>query len=83
MNTESTDWGTDKVNNIIEQFVQFRSTVRRESLSKDKKNVVLLSACDQARIALSKHDIVVKVSIYIKFCNPLFVCFIVDMFSGW
>lgn len=59
-NTAKRDWTTEKVNEIIEQFVEFRNTVRQESLSMDNQNEALLSACDHVRSKLLSCGITIK-----------------------
>ncbi|XP_029043881.1 probable cysteine--tRNA ligase, mitochondrial isoform X1 [Osmia bicornis bicornis] len=58
----------DRMNNIVEHFVKFRSAVRNRALEQDVKDKIILTACDEARLNLSSCGVTIKV----KYLNNLF-----------
>ncbi|KAG7202847.1 hypothetical protein KM043_009998 [Ampulex compressa] len=50
----------NKIENVMEHFMKFRSIVRNAALDKDIKADVLLNACDEIRFNLSTCGIIVK-----------------------
>lgn len=54
----------DKMNNIVEHFVKFRSAVRNRALEQDVKDKIILTACDEARLNLSSCGVTIKVKLF-------------------
>ncbi|XP_012145240.2 cysteine--tRNA ligase-like protein, mitochondrial [Megachile rotundata] len=49
-----------RLNNVVECFVKFRSTVRNRALEQDVKDKIILTACDEARSNLSACGVTIK-----------------------
>ncbi|XP_076233789.1 cysteine--tRNA ligase-like protein, mitochondrial [Calliopsis andreniformis] len=56
----SAEANEQKINSVIDYFVQFRNTVRNRALEQEVKDKILLSACDEARSNLSTCGVIVK-----------------------
>lgn len=51
-----------RINNLVEHFMTFRTTVRNRVLEQQVKDKTILKACDEARENLSSCGVTIKVS---------------------